>query len=123
MIDSKISIILITYRSSERESKRLRLSFLISREREKLKKLVIIKLDHALIDEQERILNFQKSHLRANNFIKYLHSHVRFFMNDIDDNYSLKIESFSKKSVKSTSNSELLKIFCEVFIDTTQNKR
>ncbi len=123
MIDLKILIILIASRSSKRESERLRLLFLIFREREKLKKLVIIKLDHVLIDEQERILNFQDSHFKASNFIKYLHSHVRFFMNDIDDNYFLKIESFSKKSFKSISNSELLKIFCEVFIDTTQNKR
>jgi hypothetical protein len=123
MVDSDVSATFITSRSSERGSGRLRLSSLIPREREKLEKLAMVKLGHAFIGGQGRILDFQDSHLRAGNLIKYLHPHVRFFMDDIDDNYSLEIESSSKKPVKPTSNSELLKIFCGVFIDTIQNKR
>ncbi len=123
MIDSKTSIISIISRSLESESERLRLSFLILRKREKLKKLVLIKLEHASIEDHDKLVKFQEEVLRIENLIKYLHSHVRFYIEDINDNFSLNIEAFLKKSIKFVFNANILKMFYEISVDETKNKR
>ncbi len=123
MIDSETSIISIISRSFESESERLRLSSLILRKREKLKKLALIKLEHASIEDHDKLVKFQEEALRIENLIKYLHSHVRFYIEDINDNFSLNIEVFFKKSIKLVFNANILKMFCEISVDETKNKR
>ncbi len=123
MIDSEISIIFITSRSSKRELKRLRLSFLIFREREKLKRLILTKFEQALNDEQNRRLNYQETFLRTNNFIKHLHSHVRFFIDDVENKTSLNIDSLFLKSQRLISNITIIRQFCDIFKNNTENKK
>jgi hypothetical protein len=123
MTNSSASTILIITRSFESKSDRLKLSSLISENREKLKRLTLIKLEQTSAEEHEKIVNFEETILRTNNLIKYLHSHVRFFINNINDNFSFNVESSFKKSKKFTSNAKILKVFCDIFLDDMQNKR
>ncbi len=123
MTDSSASTISIIIRSFESRSDRLKLSSLISENREKLKRLALIKLEQTSAEKHEKIVNFEETTLRTSNFIKYLHSHVRFFINNINDNFSLNVESSFKKSERFTSNAKILKVFCDIFLDDTQNKR
>jgi hypothetical protein len=103
MIDSSVSFISITTRSAESRSRRLRLSFLISREREKLKRLVLVKLEHASIENHDKLVKYQEEVLRIENLIKYLHSHVRFYIENINDNFFLMLKRFSKNQSSSSS--------------------
>ncbi len=113
----------ITFRPSESRFDRLRLSSLTSRDREKLKRLMMIKMNQVLRKEQERIIIYQDDRLRTDNMIKYLHSHVRFYIDDVSTKYSLNIDSSSRKSMRSTTNAEILKLFCDIIKNETKNKR
>jgi hypothetical protein len=113
----------MTFRSSESRFDKLRLSSLTSRDREKLKRLMMIKMNQALKKKQERIIIYQDDRLRTNNMIKYLHSHVRFYIDDVSTKYSLNIHSSLRKSMKSTTNANILKLFCEITKNETKNKR
>jgi hypothetical protein len=123
MKDSSASTTSIIIRLFESRSDRLKLSSLISDDGEKLKRLTLIKLEQTSAEEQRKIVNFEETILRTNNLIKYLHSHVRFFINNINDNFLLNIKSSSKKSEQSISNAKILKVFCDISLDETQNKR
>jgi hypothetical protein len=114
----------MTFRSSESRFDRLRLSSLISRDREKLKRLMMIKMSQAFKKEQERIIIYQDDRLRTDNMIKYLHSHVKFYIDDdVNAKYSLNIDSSSRKSMKSTTNADIFRLFCEMIKNETENKR
>ncbi len=123
MIDSEVSNTFTTIRSSKFDSDRFRLSFLTSREREKLERLALAKLEHASLREHEKLLNFEDIILRIENLIQYLHSYVRFFIENINDDFSLAIELSSKKSTKFSFNIDILKVFCDIFMNETQNKK
>jgi hypothetical protein len=90
---------------------------------QKLKRLTLIKLEQTSAEKHEKIVNFEETILRTNNLIKYLHSHVRFFIDNINDNFSFNVESSFKKSKKFTSNAKILKLFCDISFDVTQNKK
>ncbi len=73
--------------------------------------------------KQERIIIYQDDRLRTNNMIKDLHSHVKFYIENLSTKYSLNIDSSSRKSIKSTTNANILKLFCEITKNETENKR
>ncbi len=123
MIDQFVLFISITTRFAKSRSKRLRLSFFISREKEKPKRLVLIKLEHASIEKHDKLVKYQEKVLRIENLIKYLHFHVRVYIENINDNFFLNIEAFLKKSIKLIFNANILKMFCEISIDETKNKK
>ncbi len=87
MIDSEILITLITFRLSKRKLNCFRLLFLTSRQREKLERLTLAKLEYAFFEKHEKILNFENTILLIKNLIQYLHSYVRFFIENINDDF------------------------------------
>ncbi len=69
-------------------------------------------------------MNYHEIFIRTNCLIKYLHSHVRFYISDdISDQFSFVIDASSKKSTKFILNSDILKIFCDTFMNSTKNKK
>jgi hypothetical protein len=120
---SAMLIISITSRLTESSFDRLRLTSLTSNEREKLENLVMTRLSQISIKERDKIVKFERTSLLTRNCIKHLHSHLQFFIEEIDSRFSLSIEASSFKSHKSTTNSDLLKKFCDIFKDNTKNKR
>jgi hypothetical protein len=88
-----------------------------------LERLALAKLGQAPAGGHGKIVDFEGTTLRTGNLIKYLHPHVRFFIGNINDDFPLNIEPPPKKPEKPTSNAEILKVFCGISLDGTQNKR
>ncbi len=84
---------------------------------------MMIKMSQAFKEEQKRIIIYQNDRLKTDNMIKYLHSHVKFYIDDVNTKYSLNIDSSFKKSMRSTTNADILKLFCDIVKNETKNKR
>ncbi len=74
-------------------------------------------------EDQERIVTYQNNRLLTDSMIKYLHSHVRFYIENVSTKYSLNIDLSSKRSIRSTTNSNILRLLCEIAKNETKNKR
>jgi dephospho-CoA kinase len=116
-------VISITSRFQKSNFDRLKLSSLIFHDRKKLKKLIMIKMNQIFKENQERIVIYQSNRLFINNMIKYLHFHIKFYIENVNTKYSLNINSSFEKSIKSTTNSKILRLFCEIAKNETKNKQ
>jgi hypothetical protein len=124
MTNSSMFVTSITSRFTKSRSERLRLSSLISRDREKLKRLIMIKMNQTSKKKQEKIIIYQDDRLKTDNMIKYLHLHVRFYIDDdVSAKYSLNIDFSFRKSMRLTTNADIFKLFREIIKNETKNKR
>ncbi len=58
-------------------------------------------MNQTLKENQEWIVTYQNNRLLTNITIKYLHFHVRFYIENVSTNFSLSIDFSFKKSIKS----------------------
>jgi hypothetical protein len=112
-----------TTRPPEPGSGRLRLSSLTAKEREKLENLAMAKLGQAPKGGRGKTVGFQRTRLLTGNFIIHLHPHVGFFIGDVDSNSPMDIAAPPKKPTKPTTNPDILKIFCGISKDDTENTK
>jgi hypothetical protein len=73
--------------------------------------------------ERERVLDYQKERLLTENLVKHLHSHARFFIENVNVDSFLNIDLLSTKPKKLFIESDILKVFCEIFDSDTKNQK
>jgi hypothetical protein len=99
--------------------KKLRLKNLSTKFKKKLENQALKKLRSSREEDDRNVeINERTYHVRM--IIKHLHSCARFVFNNFS--HILEFTKSSIKSTKSTTNKELIRIFCDIVLDSAENK-
>jgi hypothetical protein len=99
--------------------KKLRLKNLSAKFKKKLKNQALKKLK-SLREEDDRNVKINEKTYHVKMIIKHLHSCARFVFNNLS--HILKFTKSFIKSTKSTTNKEFTRIFCDIVLNSTENK-
>jgi hypothetical protein len=93
---------------------------LSSADRRILEKQALRRLQRASREENASIVEFDEEQMLQEKIIRYLHSWARFIIADVAEEFI--VSESSMKSIKSTINLSLIKIFAELIKDVAINK-
>jgi hypothetical protein len=99
--------------------KKLILKNLSAKFKKKLKNQALKKL-RSFREENDMNVKINEKTYHVKMIIKHLHSCARFLLNNF--NQTLKFTKPFIKSTKSTTNKQLTRIFCDIVLDSTENK-
>jgi hypothetical protein len=106
-------------KKSSSSRKKLTLKNLSAKFKKKLKNQALKKLRSFRKEDDMNVkINERTYHVKM--IIKHLHSCARFVLNNFS--HILKFTKSSVKSTKSTTNKQLTRIFCDIVLDSTENK-
>ncbi len=106
-------------KKSSSSKKKLTLKNLSAKFKKKLKNQVLKKL-RSLREEDDMNVKINEKTYYVKMIIKHLHSCARFVFNNLS--HILEFTKSSVKSTKSTTNKQLTRIFCDIVLDSTENK-
>jgi hypothetical protein len=99
--------------------KKITLKNLSAKFKKKLKNQALKKL-RSLREENNMNVKINEKTYHVKMIIKHLHSCARFLFNNLS--HILNFTKSSVKSTKSTTNKQLTRIFCDIVLDSTENK-